>query len=119
MELQSTLERIVPASLLALGLGLSAASLAGCAGPEITPDRPATVMHHEHHDAYTSFILAGKVLVPIYHPEEFHLDLRQCERQGDPGADAEGCVTVHTDVSQQIYDQYPDGSELTLHAGQQ
>ncbi len=48
------------------------------------------------------------------HPAEYHLDIKQCEREGDTHADAEGCVTAHVDVSQQVYESHPDGSEIVL-----
>lgn len=102
----------LPAAILAGGIGLAA--LAGC-GAEVNDNQPATVEQHIYEPSYTSLIMVGKVLVPMYHPEQFDLKVRQCDRAGDPDADKQGCVTATVDVSKQTWNQYPDGSTIVFH----
>ena len=111
MEKFRQFETSLATKFVACGLGIAA--LAGCSSPEIEPDKPATVLEHIHHSAYTSFVPAGKgVLVPIYHPERFNLNLWQCNRSQD--ADSQGCVTLEIQVSRETYDSYPDGSTIVF-----
>lgn len=98
-----------------LAILIGGGALTGCSSsPEILPNRNAEVVGHEYHSDYTTFILAGKVLVPQYHPEEFHLDVRQCDRQSDEFADEQGCVTAHIDVDESTYNEFQDGDTIVF-----
>jgi hypothetical protein len=98
-------------AMVAVGVGIAA--LTAC-GVEIEENKPATVIEHVDYPANVSFIMAGKVLVPIITPERFGLELKQCDREGDPDADAGGCVTAEVDVSRETYEQYADGDTIVL-----
>ena len=113
MQLREVLERKVPASLMVLGLGLGALGLSGCSSAEAEPG-PATVVGHEYTAPYTTVVFVGKTPIIQYHPADYELQLRQCEREGDKFADSQGCVGLEVDVSQETYEQYPDGSQIIL-----
>ncbi len=92
-------------------------ALAGCEigrGAEILPRRPAEVVAHEYHPPYTTIFPAGKILIPIFHPAEYHLDLQQCDRSRDEYADRQGCVAAHVQVYGDTYEKFADGSTITL-----
>ncbi len=113
MEIRKFIERKAPVIALSLGLGVGGLALAGCSNdPEVLKDRPGTVTEHIYHPPYTSFIMAGKVPIITYHPAEYDLDVRQCDRAADSHADAQGCVTAEIEVSEQTYQQFPDGSQI-------
>lgn len=105
----------VPAAMLAAALSVSA--LAGCGNdnPEYEWGKPAIVYQHVYHEQYRTYVLVGKVLVPIQHPERFELGMRQCDRPEEAQADAEGCVNVAVDVDRQTYEQTSDGQEIILY----
>ena len=114
MSIFETLEQKVPAKLVAsVGLGLGVLTMAGCSTVEAEPG-PATVIAHDYDAPYTSVIIVGKVPVVQYHPADWDLTVRQCGREGDEGADAQGCVEFDVDVTEEVYNQYPDGSEIVL-----
>ena len=107
MELFTTLERRVPVLLLACGLGTVA--LTGCGGPVLEPGQPGTVVERDYDAAYVSFVRK----TPVYHAADYDLRVRQCGREGDDGADKNGCVTAWEDVSKEVYDAHPVGSTYT------
>ena len=75
------MERYTIPHTIAAGLGIvmGSTALVGCAHYEhVDTTEASTVVRHDHHDAYTSIVIAGKVLIPIYHPEKFGLEVRQC-----------------------------------------
>ncbi len=102
---------------VALALGLGGIVLTGCGeeGPEFVRKQSATVLEHEYHEPYSSLMLVGKVLIPIYHDEEYHFEVRQCAAEATdlPNSD-ESCVTAHVEVDKDTYDKYPDGAQVTL-----
>jgi len=109
------LEQKVPAKLIAsVGLGLGVLTMAGCAETAQAEPGPATVVEHHYRPSYTTVIMVGRVPVVQYHPADYDLGLKQCDREGDKFADAEGCVKLEVDVTEEIYNKYPDGSEITL-----
>lgn len=111
------MERKTMPRAVAAGAGLLMGSLAlvGCAHYEhVDTTEAATVIQHNHQDAYTSFILAGKVLVPIYHPEQFDLEMRQCGKPEGENVDASGCVNEEVTVTKDQYGQFKDGDTVIL-----
>lgn len=97
-------------SLAALG-GLSLALVAGCdAAPGVDETKPATVVEHDYHKAYRSLIFVGKVPVFIPHDEKFELKVQQCTDGQEPPK----CPEETVDVSKDVYNQYPDGSQVVV-----
>ena len=114
MAFFETLEQKVSAKLVAaLGLGLGVLSMGACASAEAQPG-PATVIGHDYTGPYTTYVQVGKVPVIQYHPADYDLLLRQCGREGDEFADAQGCVEFEVDVNEETYNKYPDGSEVII-----
>ena len=95
-------------------MGLGSLSLIGCSQPEIQPDTPTTVVSHRYKKQRTIFIPAGKTIVPITYPEEFHLKLKQCGRGQDQFADKEGCVADEIKADKDAYNEYRNGDQITL-----
>lgn len=62
-----------------------------------------TVLEHRYQAPYTSFILAGKVLVPIYHPAAYYLGVQVENRTDIPL------------VSSDFYSSVADGERLYVH----
>lgn len=114
MEKLKLFERKIFRGVLALGMG--GLALVGCGenGSSYEPSNPAIVVDHEYHRPYTSFIFAGKVLIPINNPERFHLDVRQCPTEADYISDVATCKDAHISVDKETYDSYPNGSTITL-----
>lgn len=103
------------AAVTAIGLG--SLTLAGCSDePEILPGRPATVTGHEYHPSFITYVPAGKVLVPIVHPQQFHIDVWQCDRLAEDTEDGnkDGCIGEHMTVTEATYNDYPDGSTIVF-----
>lgn len=121
MEIFETLKQRSVKTGLAVGLGLTMLVGCGADGPDITPNVAGTVVGHEYDDAdtWTSFIMAGKVLVPITHhdDEHYYLKVNQCGHpefmEGENGNEA-GCGIFTQEVSKQDYQSYPDGSTITF-----
>lgn len=114
MEIKKKIEQKTATVLLALGLG--SAALVGCgANAEIKDNVPAKVLGHDYTAPYTTFIPVGKIIVPQFHPAEYDLEVRQCDRVGDEGADKDGCVTAQVSVDEDTYNDHPDGSEIVFH----
>ena len=114
MERKSIIERFRRPISAVVGVGLGMAALTACASAEVKDNYPGTVVEHVYHPSYTSLVMAGKVLIPIHHSEEFDLEIRQCDRTGDEYADAEGCVTAEREVTHETYDAYPNGAVITF-----
>ena len=112
MEKFKTLRKGLFKSALFLG-GLT---LAGCSDPgqELDADRPVKVLEHEYHRPYMTILPAGKVMVPVHHPEKFHLSVLQCaSEQFEPSTENQ-CVTAHISVSRETYNNFPNGSVVVL-----
>lgn len=103
---------------LALGAGVLA--LTGCAESEqFNYSQPGTVTQHEYDDpdTYTTFILVGKVMVPMVHhdPAHYYLDVEQCGHEDQKtDTNPQGCYTFQEEVSEQTYNQFADGASITL-----
>ncbi len=97
----------------AVGLLGSAAILGGCAEAEMLPNRPALVVEHQYDDPDTRLV-SVKPLMYAYDPERFLLVVEQCDRTEDEFADERGCVVDTVQVSENTYNQYPDGSSITF-----
>lgn len=97
-------------------LGMVGILVGGCSGPEVLPNRPATVIAHEHHPGYFMTTMAGKVPITTYYPESFHLDVRQCDRMEDDTEDdvKDGCIVEHMTVSEETYNNYQDGDSIVF-----
>ncbi|HSX15753.1 MAG TPA: hypothetical protein VLF40_03095 [Candidatus Saccharimonadales bacterium] len=111
MVFEKLLEHKRPALLL-IGAAAGFAALAGCDSPTVAENRPAVVEEHVDHPAYTSFILVGKVFVPIFHPETFGLKVKQCGEAGEQNADEHGCVEQELGVDKKVYDRIHDGDTV-------
>jgi hypothetical protein len=113
MEFRSTMERFVP--LAALGAALGLVGLSGCStGPELTPNQTATVVGRDYDPPYTTVIYVNKVPIIQYHPADYDLFVRQCGHEGEAGADPQGCIEGEIDVTQEVYEQTPDGSQIVV-----
>lgn len=112
MEINKFIESKVLRCAFALSLGSFA--LTGC-GPEVIPNQPAEVVDREYHESWVQFMYTGKTVMPIVHPEQFHLDVRQCGRYDEEEADQYGCVTAHVDVDEETYNTHNVGSEIIFH----
>lgn len=99
------------ASLGLLG-AIAAGSLTGCHTVEIENDKPATVIAHGYRAPYTSYIWVNKIWIPQSNPAEYKLEVRQCDRAGDKGADADGCVTDNVRVDPAVYYDFKDGDTI-------
>lgn len=104
--------------MAAVGFGLLWLTGCGEPSPEIIEGLPATVVEHEYSAPYTTLIMAGKVMVPVYHPAQYDLEVQQCDRMADDRSDGnrDGCIQETVSVSSETYDQYKDGQEIILPA---
>jgi len=66
-----------------------------------TKEAAGVVVAKKHYNAYTSFIMVGKVLVPQFHPERWELCVQV--------AGASDCVGV----SKEKYDSASDGTQVS------
>lgn len=100
-------------SAIALSLG----TIACGSGPEFNYGEISTVTEkgYDDPDTWTSFVLVGKVLVPVVHHDPAHwtLKLRQCGHE-EITDDPEGCGDFVKEVSQETYNQYEVGSKIVL-----
>lgn len=113
MEIKKFFERKTVGALLAVGLGVTA--LAACdSGPGIERDMPGVVVEHDYKPPLTTLMMAGKVPMVITYPEHYYLDIQQCDRAEEKEADVNGCITAWEEVSQETYEQFPDGSEIVF-----
>ena len=107
------MERLAPA--VALGAALGLVGLTGCsASPGLTPNETATVTGRDYDPPYTTLIYVNKVPIIQYHPADYDLFVRQCGHDGEAGADPEGCIDGEIDVTEEVYNQYPDGSQIVV-----
>lgn len=98
---------------------VGALTLASCASsPEVTPNVPAQVVSHEYddRDVWTSFVMVGRVMVPITHvdPEHFYLTVQQCGHDEFKDENSDGCGQFQVEVNSDTYQVYNDGSNITF-----
>jgi|GEM_PF-3162316 len=111
-KLQLAKNKIVATA--ALG-GMALIGLAACDNdPKVDETKPATVIGHEYHAAYTSLVLIGKVLVPFQYPEEFDLEIEQCPANAQAETPKVLCPEETVSVSKDVYHQFPDGSHIVV-----
>lgn len=112
MEFTNLLEGRVARTILDSLLGVAA--LTGCAQEEIQPGEPAVVVDKEYHPAQNIFVQiggGGTGMATI--SEKYHLEVRQCNEVSDTGK-AAICVTVHQEVTKELYNSHPVGAEIII-----
>lgn len=113
MEAYKLREKLTPIAA-AIAAGAAALTLVGCGESVFAQGGPAKVEAHKYDDPDNYLILVGKVLVPEHDDAHWYLDLIQCDRAGDPSANQAGCVHGEIEVTEQTYNEYPDGSTIVL-----
>lgn len=117
METLIKKERFVKSVAVAtLGL-LGAVGLSGC-GATIDRTQAVEVVEHQYDDpdTWTSFIMVGKVMVPMVHhdPERYLLEVSQCGYTNTDGVDEKGCLYSTEEVSESEYTNIKDGDIILL-----
>ena len=111
----------VPRTIAAgLGIVMGSTALVGCAHYEyVDTTEPATVIQHDYHPSYTSIIVIsrgkyGTSIIPVFHPEQFGLEVRQCGKPEGENVDASGCINQEVTVTKDQYEQFKDGDTILL-----
>lgn len=110
----------VKAVAMGASLLIGASALVGCAHYEhVDKTEPASILAHEYEAAHTSIIViprgkGGISLIPIFHPEQYRLEMQQCDKPQAENVDEYGCVREEIIVSKAQYEQFRDGDVVVI-----